>query len=69
MEYFFNGFALVAGILAALVLFRILPILIVAGVRLVTTKKWQARKYRSLMQRGNVEAAQWGKRMGFATEE
>jgi len=69
MEYFFNGFALVAGIIAALVLFRILPILAVALVRLVTTKKWQARKYRTLMQQGNVGAAQWGKRMGFATEE
>jgi hypothetical protein len=69
MVYFFNGFTLVAGILAALVLFRILPLLAVAGVRLLTTKKWQARKYRTLMQQGNVGAAQWGRRMGFATEE
>jgi len=63
MEYFFNGFALVAGGLAALVLFRILPILVVVGVRLVATRKRQARNYRSLMQRGAMyDAAQWGKR-------
>ena len=69
MVYFFNAFALAAGILTAGVLFRILPILIVTAVRLLTTKKWQARKYRKLMEQGNVSAAYWGKMHGFATEE
>ena len=69
MDLFINGFALVAGILTALVLFQILPILIVGVVRLLTTKKWQARQYRKLMERGDVSAAYWGKMHGFATEE
>jgi len=69
MELFINAFAIVAGVLTALIFFRILPTLIATAVRLLTTKKWQARKYRTLMERGNVEAAQWGKMHGFATEE
>jgi hypothetical protein len=69
MDYFINAFLITFGILSALVLFRILPILIVTVVRLLTTKKWQARKYRKLMEQGNVSAAYWGKMHGFATEE
>ena len=69
MDLFINAFSLAAGVLTALVFFRILPILIVTAVRLLTTKKWQARKYRKLMERGNVSAAQWGKMHGMATEE
>lgn len=69
MDFFFNSFMVVLGIGAALVTLRILPIIIVSLVRVLTTKKWQAAKYKRLMARGQVEAAQWGARHGMATEE
>ena len=69
MEYFVNAFLMTAGIILALVLFQAAPTLIMAGLCRLTTRKWQARKYRSLVARGQVGTAQWAAAHGFATEE
>jgi hypothetical protein len=69
VDLFIQAFTIALGIGAALVVFQIAPALIAAAVRSLTTRKWQARKYRSLIARGEVSAAYWAKAHGFATEE
>ena len=69
MDLFIKAFTVALGLGAALVAFQIAPVLIVAAVRSLTTRSWQARKYRSLIARGQVSAAYWAKAHGFATEE
>jgi hypothetical protein len=69
MDLFIQAFTIALGIGAALVVFQIAPALIAAAVRSLTTRSWQARKYRSLIARGEVRAAYWAKSHGFATEE
>lgn len=69
MDFFFNSFMVVMGIGLALITLQLLPTLIGTSIRLVTTKKWQIAKYKSLRARGLHDAAEWGKRIGFAYED
>ena len=69
MDFFINTFSIVMGFFAALVAVRIAPVFLVVAIRTLTTRKWQARKYRNLIAQGKVETAQWAKSYGFATEE
>ena len=77
MDFFINSFmtvlGLTAGVLASIVLIvfssKLIPIALMKMVCLVTTKKWQAKRYRELIEKGQVNAAEWGKRYGFYTGE
>lgn len=77
MDFFINSFmtvvGLTAGILASIVLFifvsRLLPVLMMRVVCLLTTKNWQAKRYRLLIERGEFETAAFVKRHGFHTGE
>lgn len=77
MDFFINSFmtvvGLTAGVLASIVMLvfwsKALPVLLMKTVCLLTTKKWQAKRYRQLIEKGEVKAAEWGKRYGFHTGE
>jgi hypothetical protein len=77
MDFFINSFmtvvGLTAGVLASVVLIvfasKLLPLLIMKTVCLLTTKKWQAKRYRQLIEKGQLDTAEWGKRYGIYTGE
>lgn len=77
MDFFINSFmtmvGLTAGVLASIVLIvfasKLLPLLIMKTVCLLTTKKWQAKRYRQLIEKGQLDTAEWGKRHGIYTGE
>ena len=69
MDLFIKAFTVALGFGVAYLALQVAPILIVAAVRVLTTRKWQARKVKSLIARGQVGTAQWAKAQGFAVEE
>lgn len=69
MDLFITTFTATLGIVLALVTVTVMPAIIMSGVRMVTTRKWQARKVQSLIARGKTETAQFAIGHGFAVEE
>ena len=77
MDFLINSFmtvvGLTAGVLASIVMLvvwsKVLPVILAKAICLLTTKEWQAKRYRRLIEKGEVKAAEWGKRYGFHTGE